>query len=302
MQVRAAALAFAFSTFALFPIVSGAAPAVAAVATSCFERMLREMGWDDAGLARDGALDSAASVTDPVPPADLPLLGPAEDNHPCNTKIQPGARLTLGCTMNFIFRDQTGQLYFGTAGHCIDDNGVGATVSVANVGAVGTVVYDGHLDPGDVPDFMLVRISPAYYSSVDPTMCHWGGPADVNANPVFGETTHIYGFGTIYGLSSVTRPRAGVVYSSNAAETIYIGFAQQGDSGAPLMTGDGNAFGVHVRSSLFVPGVIRIDPSPKYATKVSYAMAQAENALGIDLELVPGNLPFSLSGGLVPGV
>ncbi|HEV8359181.1 MAG TPA: hypothetical protein VGR28_01870 [Candidatus Thermoplasmatota archaeon] len=263
--------------------------AAAADAETCIDRMLREMGWVDDGSAELGVIDPLTPGAEAAPSSN--------DLHACVGKIQPGAQMTIGCTMNFIFRDQVARLYFGTAGHCFDGNGVGRTAGIVNVGNnVGTVVYDGHRNPGDVPDFALLRVDPAFYADIDPTMCHWGGPAGLNTFPSFGQTTHIYGFGLVYGQAAVTRARVGDVMGATSSEVTYLGFAQPGDSGAPVVTGDGKAAGIHVRSSLSIPGVIRIDPSPKYMTRVDAAIAGAEAATGLDLTLVDGNEPFNLLG------
>lgn len=275
MRARAACLSFLGLGVALLPLAAPAADGGA----SCWEVMLREVSWDQ------------LEVEDPpAPGAGLAPLAPDNDLHPCEGRIQPGARMTNGCTMNFVFRDSLGRLYFGTAGHCVNP---GQRVGIAGVGAsVATVVFDGY--PGTI-DFALARIDAAFYGFVDPTLCHWGGPAGVNTAPATGQTTHIYGWGNIYSDTELTRPRPGVVRSSTSAEVTYIGFAQPGDSGSPLASGDGNALGVHVRSTLSV-GSIRVDPSNKVATRIDAAMLFAERVTGLDLELVRGLQPFSLLG------
>lgn len=280
MRARAACLSFLGLGVALLPLAAPAADGGA----SCWEVMLREVGWDQ------------LEVEDPLTPgAGLAPLASANDLHPCEGRIQPGARMTNGCTMNFVFRDSLGRLYFGTAGHCTE--GVGQRLGIAGVGgSVATVVFDICTSESCPLDFSLARIDPAFYGFVDPTLCHWGGPQGVNTRPALGQTTYIYGWGNIYGSTELTRPRPGVVRSSTTIEVTYIGFAQPGDSGSPIVTGDGNAMGVHVRSTLSLLQGLRIDPSQKIATRVDAAMLVAERVTGLDLELVRGLQPFSLLG------
>lgn len=269
MRSRALGLAALVAGFATLPL-GGAAAELAGLA-GCEERMAAEVGWLDGGEA-----------------AALPA---SPDTHPCVGRIQPGAQLTNLCTMNFIFRDPAGGLYLGTAGHCV---ALGEEVGVVGVGwPVATVVYDGCPSPQACPvDFALARIDPARHADVDPTLCHWGGPQGVNASPSRGQTTHLYGFGSLYRASPALQPRAGVVVSASAGEFTYVGQAQPGDSGAPIATGDGKAAGVHVRSSLSVGDGLRVDPALKYATRIDAALLRAEQATGLDLELVPGLAPF----------
>lgn len=268
----------------------GSHAGVLGIGIDCGDKMLAELGWTD---APGGTAEGAAGVPDlpEAVAAPLPAWEGSPDLHECTGTIQPGAQMTNGCTMNFIFRDAQGNLYLGTAGHCT--GGVGSTIGIVGVGNnVATVVYDGY--PGPI-DFALARISPAFHARVDPTMCHWGGPSAVNDAPQRGQTTHIYGFGSIYGQGPETRPRPGVVYSAGSSEVTYIGAAQPGDSGSPLVSGDGKALGVHVRSSLSV-GSIRVDPSQKFATRVDAAILRAEQGTGLDLELVTSGVPFNLLG------
>lgn len=283
MQARAVGLGALLLGVALLPFGAAAAEML-----GCEEKMAAEMGWLDTPEGQ--AVDPVSSLLEvPMDP-----FAPGNDLHPCTGKIQPGAQMTSGCTMNFIFRDSTGALYLGTAGHCT--SGVGATIGIMGVGSnVAVVVFDGY--PGNI-DFALARIYPQYYGSVDPTMCHWGGPSGVETSPGMGDTTHIYGFGTIYGGSPVTRPRTGYVLSASQNEITYIGMAQPGDSGSPIVSGDGGkGLAVHVRSSLSSPvGGFRIDPSQKYATRVDRSIVLAEGATGLDLNLVNGLTGFNLLG------
>jgi trypsin len=282
VQTRAFGLVALFIGLTILPLAAGEPD------PNCAARMMREMGWDIADLPSSDALS---------------VGGGGNDTHLCTGKIQPGSLMSGGgCTMNFIFRDQLARYYFGTAAHCT--SGVGATYGVSGVGNnIATVVYDGG-PTGNNPDFALLRVDPAFYSFIDPTLCHWGGPTGVNTVLANGETTFIYGYGTLYSTTSATRARGpgivndeaypGMSIFNPAIEQAYNGQAQAGDSGAPIVTGDGKAAGIHVRSYLTV--VFRVDPVGKVMTRVDAAMAAASVATGLQLQLVDGTLPFSLTG------
>lgn len=208
----------------------------------------------------------------------------------CFGKIQPGARMTspAGCTMNWVVRDSAGALYIGTAGHCV---GTGATVSVWGVGPIGKVAW--RMCCGSGNDFALVKIDPALYDRVDPTLCEWGGPSAMGAPDGRGEGLLVYGFGLIYGENQVTRARAGVSYSQPPSYLQYVGMMQPGDSGAPVMTADGEAAGIHVMSTLSAV-VVRVDPSFKIATRLDWGLDQAGQALGTEFTLVTSDVPVTL--------
>lgn len=222
----------------------------------------------------------------------LPTFEGAEDTHLCYGKIRPGARMTapVGCTFNWVVRDAQGELYIGSAGHCTP---VGSRVSTEGVGEFGTVVYNGFARG---VDWLLVKIDASKHNMVDPTLCHWGGPAGVGV-PDIGDPLVVYGFGTVYGSVAATRARTGVEYTKTTGEISYIGTMQPGDSGAPVMTADGLATGIHVRSSISAPaGGLRVDPSIKYATRLDFAMRDAGVQLGTTLTLVTSDAPVSLTG------
>lgn len=212
---------------------------------------------------------------------------------PCERAIHPGAALTDGCTMNFIFRDGGGARYLGLAGHCEAGQGAtGARVGLLGVGEVATVVWDGgDGEPGTV-DFALARIDADRLGLVDPTVHFWGGPEGLNGAPAAGQTAHTTGWGDVWALTPATRSRVGVVAAVDAGTLTYIGLAQPGDSGAPLLTGDGRAAGFHVASGLGAGGTHL--EGPKLAVRLDAALAAARAATGLGLELVPGERPFAL--------
>ena len=162
------------------------------------------------------------------------------------TLIQPGAPIN-GCTMNFVFTDDSGAQYFGTAGHCV--SGVGAGVGLGET-RYGTVVWH-EFDERIVPnDFALVRIDQGLHALVDPTMRFWGGPTGVThpADGDLGDLIGYHGYGIPFGSIGPARARVGVLQNDNAQEYTSVSPATFGDSGGPvLLLKTGQALGIATR-------------------------------------------------------
>lgn len=182
--------------------------------------------------------------------------------------IQPGAmHLTGGsaCTLNFVFEDANGSgtLYIGTAGHCVE--GVGERIEVPEHGEIGTVVYEGDTSPsvlgmgqgveGHHEDFALIEIDDDRHGLVDPSVRHWGGPTAVAETFTPGEPILHYGNAKYVSATTVTRERVAqlvTVYDERSVsngddyEGWYLanGAFFSGDSGSPLLAGDGEALGI----------------------------------------------------------
>lgn len=171
-----------------------------------------------------------------------------------DTIIQPGAPIN-GCTMNFIFTDAAGALYFGTAGHCV--SGRGASVGLGGT-SYGTVVWS-EFDDRIIPnDFALVAIHRGLYGQVDPSMRFWGGPTGVTepADGDLGDVIAYHGYGIPWGSIGPLRPRVGVLRSDNAREYGSVSPATFGDSGGPvLLLKTGQALGIATRLGGFGPTV-----------------------------------------------
>lgn len=213
----------------------------------------------------------------------------------CWGKIQPGSRMTapVGCTMNWILVDESGALYIGTAGHCIGASGSnGRSVSIWGVGPVGVSVFN--VNAGVGRDFGLVKIDPALYDRVDPTLCEWGGPTHVETRDEDGVLRKDrillqYGFGFGFQASHVTRPR--VIYTRDIGDssiTLY-GTIASGDSGSPVMASDGGAAGVVTHAMTGVPGFVAAGPG--YAQTLTRGIALAEAATGHTFSLVTSDVP-----------
>ncbi len=264
-----------------------------------------------------GGLVPLAGIVDAVPPAEdavPPGLGlPQPPTVPpagalvrdyldepvldgCQMRIRPGALMTspAGCTMNWVFRDDLGGLYIGTAGHCVGS--AGRPVRLSGIGTIGTSVYA--LNAGLGRDFALVKIDPALHHLVDPTLCKWGGPTSVvGDHPTPGTAgQHVmlqYGHGIVYGTTSATRARAfeGVMSGSTIDMR---GASAGGDSGSPIMLATGEAAGV-LTHGFPVPVGPNVGLGLTYGGRIDVAMARAEAALGIDLTLLTGTVPVHVA-------
>jgi hypothetical protein len=161
-----------------------------------------------------------------------------------------------GCTLNFIFRDQSGSNYVGTAGHCVQGGGsvvaqvatrVDPTdtlfVTLANIGGVAKRVNNGI-----GRDFAVVRVDPAF--PVNPGVAGAAGPTGVFCGDPVGQPVIHYGHGYIFFVEQ-GYPKAGEVIPD--AELLFrgewetgfnwVGYGLPGDSGSGVMNAAGLVVG-----------------------------------------------------------
>lgn len=265
-------------------------------------------------LPAPGATVEAVQDFDPtLAIVDLPEVAPDQpvDTHTCTGQIRPGAQQSNGCTLSWILRDQNGALYQTTAGHCTSS--VGQNIGASGVGTIGQVVW--RVNGGVGNDMAVIRIDPARYSLVDPTLCHWGGPSGIATPPDTGTagTKHDsmlhYGWGVMWS-GQETRARAGYISGPAPGASLPTmqgsgwfsdgsvrmkGFTDGGDSGSPMMLKSGLAAGVHTH---------RLDAAPngygfKAATRLDMMLPRVEAGLGVDLDIVHG-LAVDLTGLTIP--
>lgn len=205
--------------------------------------------------------------------------------------IQPGARISTvigGCSTNFVFTDQNGIYYIGTAGHC---GPTGSRVNIGNHGSSGTIIYSTG-NGGVGTDFAMIRIDDDKQDLVDPSMCYWGGPTEV-AGVGGGRAVH-YGYPVIYSMSHLTRPRVGEISSSGGTNSFsFMGLVASGDSGSGARHEHGGALGTvtHVN----VPLLIFAHSGPyAFGTKVDRGLGLAEAATGLDFEIVTAPIEADL--------
>jgi hypothetical protein len=220
---------------------------------------------------------------DPLPVAALA---------PC-PGIRPGAGAvidgTTGCTLNFVFRgtttaaDGTVQdrgLHIGIAGHCVFDAGSAPTtwapgegpeVADSAGGHIGHAVFGVH--EGNY-DFAIIEIDDAREASVNPAVCHFGGPTGMAAPVRVGDLLHHFGQGLLVG--DTVPGRSGVASPVEAPDmTVYAGNAIFGDSGSPLINASGAAVAV----------VVAILPPLVFSSNIDVGVGLAEDATGVDFTL-----------------
>ena len=228
--------------------------------------------------------------------------------------VRPGGRVLTeigDCTFNFLFRAPDGTRYIGTAGHCVspgtdytfkdtDSDGNGRIERVWARGRgpeakgldrrrIGEFAYTIVQDP---KDFALIRLDPDVGAS--PEMCHFGAPRGVYTSDSGGAVVlHYYGNGQ--GIDTVAPARSAVALGTPNPDHVYAaGLALPGDSGAGVMTDDGQAVGVLVSTGYPTPGPNElpqanekgVDVGTMGITRLGPQLARAAEKLGVSLELV----------------
>lgn len=215
----------------------------------------------------------------------VPAAQQASAHHYEESPIQPGAEIGYPglCSFNFVYADQVGALYIGTAGHCVDHEGQ-PVIPADYDQAIGEVVWRAY---GDGLDFALIEIEPELYDEVDPTVRHWGGPTGVAAQEdrEVGDPVLHYGNGVYYRESELLRPRVGVLVDPGATHYCADTGVYGGDSGSPVLTGDGLALGIVVRLGLGCE-----PPTSLHGPTLPYILDRAEQQAGLDLDVVTGPL------------
>lgn len=163
---------------------------------------------------------------------------------------------TGSCTLGFLFRGSDGAAYASTAGHCVlgdekvrrtwpTDRGPLLFVQGPEGPApIGKVVFAEYLptDDNDKLDFALVRLRPGV--AADPEIGELGVPRKVYGSqgnePVL---MAFHGQGAVTG--QVDPERELVATNTSRITHVYAhGVATPGDSGAPVVTADGDAVGL----------------------------------------------------------
>ncbi len=186
--------------------------------------------------------------------------------------IRPGVKMIHegGCTANFLFHGpQNASLFLGTAAHCLDGWDVGTLVSVAGFenaarvaycswgtmvtgGATGCPPAEESLADSLDNDFAVVELRPDLRHLAHPALLHWGGPTGIAEGAPPGTPVKMFGNSSLRdgfqaSLPGPVDPMEGriVQAGSNEWETfIQVAGGVPGDSGSPIITGDGRALGV----------------------------------------------------------
>ena len=189
--------------------------------------------------------------------------------------VHPGVQtVTAGaqCTANFVFTDGT-DVYIGQAAHCSGTGGntatdgctsgslpIGTPVTVGGASKPGTMVYNSWLTMQTVThetdseicaynDLAIVKLDPADYGKVNPSIPFWGGPTATSAPlPATGDNCYTYGNSSLRAGVTTLSPKQGKVISNSAAgwsHTVYTATPGiPGDSGSAFLDKDGKALGI----------------------------------------------------------
>ncbi|MEA2444522.1 MAG: hypothetical protein QOJ12_1814 [Thermoleophilales bacterium] len=256
-----------------------------------------------------------AAAVAPAAASAAPTWAPAASApvHPGVMTYTDGAQ----CTANFVFSGAT-DVYIGQAAHCSGTGGstetngcnsgslpTGTPVDVRGASKPGTMVYNswlamqakGETDPDTCAynDFALIKLDPADYGKVNPSIPFWGGPNGITATTATGETVFSYGNSSLRLGVSALSPKVGKSLG-NAAENggwthpVYTASPGiPGDSGSAFMNGTGKAFGVL--------SVLEVLPRPAsngvadLSRALDYMHANAASYSGV--QLANGTQPFS---------
>lgn len=228
-------------------------------------------------LARTfAAVVTCATVAVPFAAAQAPTAAAAPTWAPAATApIHPGVQtFTDGaqCTANFVFYDASNTVYIGQAAHCSGTGGatetngcdsgslpIGTPVEVDGASQPGTMVYNSWLtmqaagetnpDACAYNDFALIRLNPADFGKVNPSIPFWGGPNGIDTNgTAAGENVYSYGNSGLRGGIAQLSPKQGVSLGDNGngwSHDVYTATPGiPGDSGSAFLNSTGAALGV----------------------------------------------------------
>jgi len=258
----------------------------------------------------------AATLAIAAPAAAEPTWAPAD-----SATVHPGVQtVTEGgqCTSNFVYFDAANNVYLGQAAHCSSTGGstetdgcdsgsqpLGTPVEVEGASKPGTMVYNswltmqanGESDPDTCAynDLALVKLDPADYGKVNPSIPFWGGPTGITDTVAQGEKVLSYGNSSLrLGITQLS-PKEGLSLGqtgngwSHEVYTVTPGIP--GDSGSAFIDRDGKAFGV--LSTLQIAPKVGANGVGDLSRELAYA-----NANGAGVTLANGTEAFT--GPLLP--
>ena len=222
------------------------------------------------------AVVTCATVAVPLVAAQAPSAGAAPTWAPAATApVHPGVQtFTNGaqCTANFVFFDASNTVYIGQAAHCSGTGGntetngcasgslpVGTEVEVTGASRPGVMVYNswltmqglGETDANTCQfnDLALIRLDPADFGKVNPSIPFWGGPNGIDSNGTTqGESVYSYGNSELRGGVSQLSPKQGISLGDDGggwSHNVYTATPGiPGDSGSAFLNSTGAALGV----------------------------------------------------------
>jgi hypothetical protein len=188
--------------------------------------------------------------------------------------IHPGVQLftkDAQCTANFIYTDGT-TVFIGQAAHCSGTGGnnesdgclspslpLGTQVTVTGAKHPGTLVYNSWLtmqqlkeknpDTCKYNDLALVRLDPADFGSVNPTVPIWGGPAGLDtAGTKPGDAVYSYGNSQLGLGTGAISQKQGTSQGDEGSGWSHVVSTNPpgvpGDSGSGFLDANGSALGI----------------------------------------------------------
>ena len=262
---------------------------------------------------------TCATVALPLVAADAPSASAAPTWAPAATApIHPGVQtFTAGaqCTANFVFSDASNTVYIGQAAHCSGTGGntatngctsgslpIGTQVQVTGASQPGVMVYNswltmqglGEADANTCQfnDLALIKLNPADFGKVNPSIPFWGGPNGIDANgTVQGENVYSYGNSELRGGVSQLSPKQGVSLGDAGggwSHNVYTASPGiPGDSGSAFLNSTGAALGV--LSTVQIAPIAGSNGVGDVSREINYM--NAHSSLGAQLAL--GTQPFN---------
>ncbi len=236
--------------------------------------------------------------------------------------VHPGVQTDTNggqCTSNFVFFDAANNVYIGQAAHCAGTDGntatngcdagslpVGTPVTVDGAGQPGSIVYsswvtmqgngEADADTCQYNDIALIKLNPADYAKVNPSIPFWGGPTGLTDTTAQGDKVLSYGNSSLrFGVTQLS-PKEGLSLGQDAGgwnHTVYtVSPGIPGDSGSAFIDRQGRAFGV--LSTLQLAPVAGGNGVGDLSREIAYM----ESHGGPDVTLATGTEPFR--GPLLP--
>ena len=262
---------------------------------------------------------TCATVAVPLVAADAPSASAAPTWAPAaSAPIHPGVQtFTAGaqCTANFVFFDASNTVYTGQAAHCSGTGGntetngctsgslpIGTQVQVTGASQPGVMVYNSWLtmqglheadaNTCQFNDLALIKLNPADFGKVNPSIPFWGGPNGIDNNgTVQGENVYSYGNSELRGGVSQLSPKQGVSLGDDGggwSHNVYtVSPGIPGDSGSAFLNSTGAALGV--LSTVQIAPLAGSNGVGDVSREINYM--SAHSSLGAQLAL--GTQPFN---------
>jgi hypothetical protein len=213
---------------------------------------------------------AAAALVIAAPASAEPSWAPAS-----SATIHPGVQTETNgaqCTANFVYFDASNNVYLGQAAHCAgtgsntDTDGcttqslpLGTPVTVDGASQPGTLAYsswagmqangDTNADECAYNDISLIKLDPADYGKVNPSVPTLGGPTGgVGGATATGDDVYSYGNSSLRAGVTVLSPKRGVSLGDDGNGWTHLVYTVSpgipGDSGSGFMNATGQAIGV----------------------------------------------------------